>query len=83
MVARSKAWTFFARSNAGIVGSNPTWGMDVCVRLFCACADLRVQVVASRRADPPSKESYQLRKRSRNWKAAKVQQRAVEPSIDR
>jgi hypothetical protein len=32
--AQSKAWTVFARSNTGIVGSNPTWGMDVCVRLF-------------------------------------------------
>jgi hypothetical protein len=34
LAARSKSWTAFARSNAGIVGSNPTW-MDVCVRLFC------------------------------------------------
>jgi hypothetical protein len=25
----SKAWTVFARSNVGIVGSNPTRGMDV------------------------------------------------------
>jgi hypothetical protein len=33
--ARSEAWTVFARSDAGIVGSNPTRGMDVCVRLFC------------------------------------------------
>jgi hypothetical protein len=32
---RSKAWTVFARSNAGIVGSNLTEGKDVCVRLFC------------------------------------------------
>jgi hypothetical protein len=32
MAARSKAWTVFARSNAGIVGSNPTQGwMSVCV----------------------------------------------------
>jgi hypothetical protein len=37
---RSKAWTVVARSNAGIVSSNPTQGMDVCVRLFCVCADL-------------------------------------------
>jgi hypothetical protein len=29
--SRSKAWTVFARSNTGIVGSNPTQGMDVCV----------------------------------------------------
>jgi hypothetical protein len=27
--------------------------MDVCVRLFCACAVLCVQVAALRRADPP------------------------------
>jgi hypothetical protein len=29
--ARSKAWTVFARSNPGIMGSNPTRGMDVCL----------------------------------------------------
>jgi hypothetical protein len=37
VAGRSKAWTVFARSNAGIVGSNPTQGMDVCVRLFSVC----------------------------------------------
>jgi hypothetical protein len=42
VVARSEAWTVSARSNAGIVGSNPTLGMDVCVRLFCAWAVLCV-----------------------------------------
>jgi hypothetical protein len=31
VTARSKSWTIFARSNTGIVGSNPTRGMDVCV----------------------------------------------------
>jgi hypothetical protein len=31
MAARSKAWIVFARSNAEIVGSNPTQGMDVCI----------------------------------------------------
>ena len=30
MVARSNAWGY-GRSLAGIVGSNPTGGMDVCV----------------------------------------------------
>jgi hypothetical protein len=29
VVARSKVCTVFARSDAGIVGSNPTQGMDV------------------------------------------------------
>jgi hypothetical protein len=39
---RSEAWTVFARSNAGIVGSNPTQSMDVCVHLFCVCVVLCV-----------------------------------------
>jgi hypothetical protein len=30
VTARSKAWVF-GRSLTGIVGSNPTGGMDVCV----------------------------------------------------
>jgi hypothetical protein len=40
--ARSKAWTVFARWNTGIVGSNPTRGVNVCVRLFCVCVVLCV-----------------------------------------
>jgi hypothetical protein len=40
VAAWSKAWTVFARSNAGIVGSNPTQGIDVCVRLFCLCCSV-------------------------------------------
>jgi hypothetical protein len=31
----SKAWRVFASSNTGIMGSNPTQGMNVCVRIFC------------------------------------------------
>jgi hypothetical protein len=31
LAARSKAWTTFARSKAGIMGSNPTQGRGVCV----------------------------------------------------
>jgi hypothetical protein len=30
VAALSKAWNVFARSNIGIVVSNPTQGMDVC-----------------------------------------------------
>jgi hypothetical protein len=41
---RSKACTAFVRSEAGIVGSNPTQGMDVlCVwvcAFFCVCVVL-------------------------------------------
>jgi hypothetical protein len=42
VAARSKAWTAFARSNAVIVGSNTTQGMDVFVRVFCVCVVLCV-----------------------------------------
>jgi hypothetical protein len=35
---RSKAWTLFARLDAGIVASNPTQGMDDwCVYVFILC----------------------------------------------
>jgi hypothetical protein len=37
-----------------------------------------VQVAALRRAYPPSKYSYRMYIRLRNWKAAKAQHRAVE-----
>jgi hypothetical protein len=33
--ARCRAWNVFARSNAEIMGSNPTRGMYVCLCLFC------------------------------------------------
>jgi hypothetical protein len=57
--ARPKAWNVFGSSNAAIVPSNPTRGMDVCVGLFCVCVVL-CAVAALRQADPQSKESYRL-----------------------
>jgi hypothetical protein len=45
VAARSKAWTIFAHSNAGIMCSNPTWVMDVCVRLFSVYGVLCVSPV--------------------------------------
>jgi hypothetical protein len=60
IMRRSKARTVFDRSNTRIVGSNPARGMNVCPRfsvLYCP-----VWVEALRRADPPSKESYQIYK---------------------
>jgi hypothetical protein len=63
MTERSKARTAFGRSNTGIVGWNPNRGMDVCPRFSLLCCP--VQVEALRRADLPSKESYQLSKRIR------------------
>jgi hypothetical protein len=43
MAARSKVRTVFARPNTGIVGSNPAWGMDICMCFYsvfvlsCVC----------------------------------------------
>jgi hypothetical protein len=37
VAARSKARSVFDRSNTGVVNSNLTRGMDVCLRLFCVC----------------------------------------------
>jgi hypothetical protein len=39
---RSKTWTLFARSETGIVGSNPTQDMEclVCVCVYCVCVVL-------------------------------------------
>jgi hypothetical protein len=42
VAAQSKASIVFAHWNAGIVVSNPTQVMDVCVRLFSVCVALCV-----------------------------------------
>jgi hypothetical protein len=58
MTERSKASTVFGRSNIEIAGSNPARGMDVCPRFSVLCCPVLVE--ALRRADPPTKESYQM-----------------------
>jgi hypothetical protein len=61
VAALSMAWTVFVHSNAQIVGSNLTQVMDVCV-----------QVAALQLTDPPSKDSFRLCRRLRNWKNGEV-----------
>jgi hypothetical protein len=81
--AGSKAWTVFARLNAGIMGSNPTRDMVVCVRLFCVCV---VLCAGSGFATgwSPSKESYRLCKKDyETEEEARAQQRAVEPLMNK
>jgi hypothetical protein len=61
------------------VGSNPTEGMDVCVRLFCVCIVLCVGSGLATGWSPvwevlPTVNMIKIRK-----KAAKAQQRAVKP----
>jgi hypothetical protein len=65
--ALSKAWTVVGHSNSGIVGSNPTWGMDVCVRLFYVCAVL-CEGKGLATAWSPSKVSYKLCKKIKKLK---------------
>jgi hypothetical protein len=79
VAARSKAWTVFLRSNAAIVGSNPTRGMDVCVRLFCVCVVLRVRTGLGTGWSPFQGVlpiMFRIRKLE---KAVSAQQRAVDP----
>jgi hypothetical protein len=76
MVVRSKAWTVFARSDAGIVGRNPIRGFHVCVGLFCVSW---VQEVALRHADPRPRGPTDCEDDQGTEKAASAHQRAEEP----
>jgi hypothetical protein len=82
MAARSKAWTDFAPSNAGIMGSIPTQGVDVCMRLLHVCI---VFVAALRRADPALPTvyllTYLLTELSPSWGAANSAATQELPSI--
>jgi hypothetical protein len=56
VAARSKALTVFARSDAGIMDSNPTQGIEVwCVCVYFVFVLPCVQVEAMRRAHHSSK----------------------------
>jgi hypothetical protein len=74
VAARCKKWTVFTRSNNGIVCSNPTRGMDVCVRLFCVCVVLCVGGGFATGSSPVQgvlPTVYRLR----NWKSGQGPQR--------
>jgi hypothetical protein len=78
VAARSESWTVFARSNTGIVGSNATRGMDICVSLFCVCAVLCVgRGLAT--GWSPVQGALPTVYRLRNWKSGQGPQGAVEP----
>jgi hypothetical protein len=64
VAAQSEAWTAFAHSNAGIVGLNPTQGMDVCVCIYSVFVLSCVYVVDLWQVDHPSKEPYHMCKKN-------------------
>jgi hypothetical protein len=71
-----------ARSNDGIVGSNPTQSMDVCVCVYSVFVLFYVQVSALRWADHSSKKSYRLCKKDYGTEEeAGAKQKLVEPWI--
>jgi hypothetical protein len=74
VAARYKAWIVFARSKAGIVDSNPTQGMDVCVCVYSVFVLYCVYAAALRRAGHSSK----AQKDYETDEEARVQQRAVD-----
>jgi hypothetical protein len=83
VASQSTARTVFARWNAGLVGSNFTQGMDVCVCVYSVCVLPCVYVAALQRADHSSKESYRLRKREDEIEEeARAQQTAVQPMMN-
>jgi hypothetical protein len=59
MAAPSETLTVYAHPNSEAMGSNPTRGMNVCC-CFPVVVLSYAQVTPLRRADPLSKESYQL-----------------------
>jgi hypothetical protein len=58
MAARTKAWTLFDHSDTVDLILYPFPGM-MSVRVFSVFVLSCVELAAVRRADPPSKESYQ------------------------
>jgi hypothetical protein len=79
VAARSKTWSLFAPSNAAIVGSNPTQGIDVCVRLFCVCFVLCVGSGLATGWSPVQGVLPTVYRIKKLKKTAKVRQRPVEP----
>jgi hypothetical protein len=68
VAARSKARTVFPGSKTRIVGSNPTRGMDVCVRLLCVYVVLGVGSGLAT-GWSPVQGFLQTVYRLRNWKS--------------
>jgi hypothetical protein len=79
VAARSEAWTVFARSNTRVLGSNPTRGMDVCVRLFCVCVVLCVGRGLATGWSPIQGVLLSVHNITKLKTAARAQQRTVEP----
>jgi hypothetical protein len=79
MAARSKARTVFALSNTGIVGSNHSRGIDVCVCVcvvLCVGSGLATVWSLVQESYRPCKKDYETEEETR------AQQRAVEPLMN-
>jgi hypothetical protein len=79
VAARYKVWTVFPRSDADIVGSNPTRGMNVCVCVYSVCVVLCVDSGLATSWSPVQGVYRLCIEDQETERAAKAQQRAVEP----
>jgi hypothetical protein len=69
--------------DAGIVGSNPTQGMDVCVCVYSVFALSCMWVTDLQRANHSSKDSYRLCKKDyETEEEVLAQRRAVQPLMN-
>jgi hypothetical protein len=83
VAAQSKSRAVLTPSNSGIVGSNPTQGMDVFVCVYAVFVLSCVQVAALRLADLSFMESHRLCKKVyETEEQARAQERAVESLIN-
>jgi hypothetical protein len=76
------AWTVFARLNAGIVDSNSTQGIDVCVRLFCVCIVLCVGSGPATGWSPVQEVLPTVYRITEMKKRPRSNKRTLEPQID-
>jgi hypothetical protein len=86
VAVRCNAWTAFARPDVGIVGSNPTQVIDVCIMcvLFCVCVVLCVGKGLATGWSPVQRvlqTMYSLTELSPSWEAANCAATQELPSI--
>jgi hypothetical protein len=69
VAAQSKTWTVYARSNIGVIGSNPTRGLVVCAFILCLCCPAYRYCSCPAMGRSPVQGVVPTVYRLRNWKS--------------